>query len=182
MEELLISTDIETTGPAPGFDLYSMYQLGACVVGDGSKTFYAEVALISDRFIPEALSACGQTMEQLRLKGDDPAEVMSRFASWVGKVSTGRKPVFTAFGATFDWMFIEWYFQRFAGENPFGHCGQDIKSYYQGMMRCRWDETKLSKIDPRFLSGKPHTHNALDDAIQQADMFAKMLAWRPEGP
>src|SRR5688572_24035966 len=57
MEEILISTDIETTGPAPGRDLYSMYQLGSCVVGDPSLTFYAEIALISDRFIPEALMA-----------------------------------------------------------------------------------------------------------------------------
>lgn len=179
MEELFISTDVETTGPAPGHDLYSMYQLGACVVGDLSKTFYAELALISDRFIPEALAACGQTFEELRAKGDDPAATMLRFSAWVEKVAAGKKPVFAAFGATFDWEFVDWYFQRFTGSNPFGHCGQDIKSYYQGMMRCRWDATKLSKIDPRFLSDKPHTHNALDDAIQQADMFAKMLAWKP---
>ena len=45
-----------------------------------------------------------------------------------------------------------------------------------GLMRCRWNETSLKKIDARFQSDKPHTHNALDDAIQQADMFAKMLA------
>ncbi|HTK04165.1 MAG TPA: 3'-5' exoribonuclease [Candidatus Eisenbacteria bacterium] len=179
MEEILISTDIETTGPAPGRDLYSMYQLGSCVVGDLSQTFYAEIELISSRFIPEALAACGTTMAELRDKGDDPMAVMLRYADWVEKIAKGRKPVFTAFGATFDWMFIEWYFQTFTGSNPFGHCGQDIKSYYQGMMRCSWDATKLSKIDPRFLSEKPHTHNALDDAIQQADMFAKMLAYKP---
>ncbi|HTM67915.1 MAG TPA: 3'-5' exonuclease [Candidatus Binatia bacterium] len=179
MEEILISTDIETTGPAPGPDLYSMYQLGSCVVGDPSQTFFAEIALISERFIPEALMACGQTMDELLRKGEQPPAAMLRYATWVEKIAKGKKPVFTAFGATFDWMFIEWYFQTFIGSNPFGHCGQDIKSYYQGMMKCGWDATKLSKIDPRFLSDKPHTHNALDDAIQQADMFAKMLAYKP---
>jgi hypothetical protein len=28
-----------------------------------------------------------------------------------------------------------------------------------------------------LLSSKPHTHRALDDAIEQADMLAKLFAW-----
>jgi hypothetical protein len=101
---------------------------------------------------------------------------MPRFDEWVRKVSAGRKPVFVALAATFDWMFVEWYLRVYAGDNPFGHAGLDIKAFYMGLMKCRWGETGQSKIDPRFQSDKPHTHNALDDAIQQADMFAKMLA------
>ncbi len=174
-EECFISVDIETTGPTPG--LYSMYELGACVVGDDARRFYEELSLLKDgQAVPEALSACGHSIEELSLKGREPALVMRRFDEWVRKVSAGKKPVFVALGATFDWMFVEWYFRVYAGENPFGHAGLDIKAFYMGLMKCRWDETKQSKIDARFQSDKPHTHNALDDAIQQADMFAKMLA------
>ncbi|MCW2865215.1 MAG: exonuclease [Actinoallomurus sp.] len=28
-------------------------------------------------------------------------------------------------------------------------------------------------------SRRPHTHNALDDAIEQADLFQNLMAWRP---
>jgi hypothetical protein len=30
-----------------------------------------------------------------------------------------------------------------------------------------------------LLSRRPHTHNALDDAIEQADLFQNLMAWRP---
>lgn len=175
MEECFISVDIETTGPTPG--IYSMYELGACVVGDDAKRFFEEIALLpGGQAVPEALNACGHSIEELQLKGREPALVMRRFDEWVRKVSAGKSAVFVAHGATFDWMFVEWYFRIYLGDNPFGHAGLDIKSFYMGLMRSRWGEAKASKMDPRFLSEKPHTHNALDDAIQQADMFAKMLA------
>jgi hypothetical protein len=29
-----------------------------------------------------------------------------------------------------------------------------------------------------LLSGRPHTHHALDDAIEQADLFANITEWR----
>lgn len=99
MDELFISTDIESTGPVPG--LYSMYQLGACVVGDDEKRFYAELSLISDGFVPEALAACGTTMPELRAKGEDPETIMRRFVGWTTSVAAGRKPVLVAFAATF---------------------------------------------------------------------------------
>ena len=36
----------------------------------------------------------------------------------------------------FDWMFLHWYFVRFAGESPFGFSGAlDIKTIYQQKAR-----------------------------------------------
>jgi hypothetical protein len=32
-----------------------------------------------------------------------------------------HKAIFVAFNAPFDWMYINEYFQRYLGENPFGH-------------------------------------------------------------
>ena len=39
--ELYISVDVETSGPIPVE--FSLLSLGACIVGNTSKTFYAEI-------------------------------------------------------------------------------------------------------------------------------------------
>jgi hypothetical protein len=32
-------------------------------------------------------------------------------------------------------------------------------------------------MPPELRSGRPHTHNALDDALEQAELFANIWAW-----
>lgn len=54
MAEMYVSVDIEASGPVPC--LYSMLALGACVVGDTTKTFYRELKPLHDDFIPEAIA------------------------------------------------------------------------------------------------------------------------------
>lgn len=175
MQELFISVDIETTGPIP--EEYSMYQLGACLVKETSEKFFEEIQPLNENYVLEALTSCGVTIEELKIKGSPPQEAMQKFAEWIKKVSTARKkrPVFTAFNATFDWMFIHWYMHKFLGSNPFGISGLDIKAYYMGFKRCSWEETRKSRIPKIFHSQRPHTHNALDDAIEQAELFGNIL-------
>ncbi|PYI50016.1 MAG: DNA polymerase III subunit epsilon, partial [Verrucomicrobia bacterium] len=84
------------------------------------------------------------------------------------------KPVFVGFNATFDWAFVNFYFHEYLGENPFGFGGIDIKSYYMGMMGCAWEDTRSSRIRSELKGPSPHTHNALDDAVEQAEMFRRM--------
>jgi ribonuclease T len=43
-----------------------------------------------------------------------------------------------------------------------------------GMSGCAWEDTKSSKIPSEFKGKSRHTHNALDDAIEQAEMFQRM--------
>lgn len=173
--ELYISVDIEAAGPVPG--LYSMLALGACVVDRPDEAFYAELRPITDAFVPEALRVGGLSMERLQNEGRDPAEVMGTFRNWLRDRATGAlHPVFVGFNASFDWAFVNWYFHRFLGENPFGFGGIDIKAYYMGLAGCAWAETTSSRLPPRFQSALPHTHNALDDARAQADIFSKLLA------
>jgi DNA polymerase III epsilon subunit-like protein len=170
-KEIYISVDIESSGPIPGE--YSMLSLGACVVGDASKTFYSEIKPISEKFVPEALEVSGLSLKRLGEMGKEPAEAMHNFKKWIREVSEENEPVFVVFNVTFDWMFVAYYFHKFLGRNPFGISGLDIKAYYMGKFGTKWEDTSKRKIDKRFLSGK-HTHNALDDAIEQADIFRKM--------
>ena len=174
--EIYISVDIEASGPIPGE--YSMLSLGAAVVNDISKTFYIELKPINDNYIQRALEVSKLSMNELKLRGIEPAKAMKDFEEWINEVcaSIGNaRPVFVAFNATFDWSFINYYFHKFLGRNPFGISGLDIKAYYMGMKHCSWGETVKKKIDMQFKSARKHTHNALDDAIEQAEIFEKMI-------
>lgn len=177
MKEIYISVDIEADGPIPGD--YSMLSLGACVVGDLGdplRGFYTTLKPISESFVPEALHVSGLYREELITSGSEPRVGMNLFAEWLREVcGSDQRPVFVAFNATFDWMFVHWYFMHFLGSNPFGISGWDIKAYYAGLMRIdTWSQTTKRKIEQRFLSDKPHTHNALDDAREQAEIFQKL--------
>jgi len=171
---MFISVDIEASGPIPGE--YSMLSLGACPVFDVSKTFYREFKPISDKYVLEAIQITGFSLEKLKRAGIEPKIGMYEFRKWTRDISLGRRPIFVAFNATFDWSFVNYYFHRFLGENPYGISGLDIKAYYMGKFgKKTWGETSKGRLDPRFQSDRKHTHNALDDAIEQAEMFKKML-------
>ena len=81
-----------------------------------------------------------------------------------------------AFNAPFDWMFINDYFHRFLGYNPFGHSALDVKSYFMGLTGVSWQETAMRYVSARFLEDRQLTHHALRDAMDQAEIFRLMLA------
>ncbi len=94
------------------------------------------------------------------------------------EVPTDSLPVFVGFNAPFDWMFIDDYFQRLLGRNPFGHTAIDIKSYGLGVLGGTWSQTSMRHLSPRFLDGRKLAHNALGDAQDQAELFRAIRAER----
>jgi ribonuclease T len=173
--EVLISVDIEAAGPNPRD--YAILSIGACLVVEPESSFYIELKPETAGVSERALAVSGLSMAALQRDGVEPAEAMRRFADWVDSVTPeGSVPVFVAFNAAFDWMFIEDYFQRHVGRNPFGHSALDVKAYYMGMTGATWAATSMRHLSPRYLGGRHLTHNALGDARDQAEMFRMMLA------
>lgn len=173
--EVYISVDLEAAGPHPRE--YAILSIGACLVDDPDRSFYIELKPATDAVDERALAISGLDMAALERDGIEPAEAMHRFAEWVDAVvPEGSVPVFVAFNAPFDWMFIEDYFQRHLGRNPFGHSALDVKAYYMGMAGSTWAATSMRHLSPRYLGGRYLTHNALGDAKDQAEMFRMMLA------
>lgn len=185
MSELFFSIDIEADGPIPG--PYSMVSIGASVCWHPDKTFYREMRPISDKWVPEALAVSGLKRDDLIAHAMDPKQAMTEMTAWVRQVCdevknpvSGKpaRPVFVAFNATFDWLFTYWYFVNFTGACPFGISGLDIKAYYMGALRKQaWAQTTKRAFNPAFLSAKRHTHNALDDATEQAEIFEKLYEY-----
>ena len=171
--EMYISVDVEASGPIPGE--YSMLSIGAYAIGDSVKTFYAELKPISDKFIPEALAVSKLNLAHLKHHGDTPTDAMTKFADWIDKVASKHVPVFVGFNACFDWAFVNWYFHRFLNKNPFGVGGIDVKAFYMGLAGVSWDQTRSSRLPDIFKSTSKQTHNALDDARAQGEIFQKLL-------
>ena len=172
-EETYISVDVETAGPNPRE--YSLLSIGACTLEQPRHTFYIELQPVNDRATAEALTISGLSMEALRQDGVPPADAMSLFARWVGEVRANSRAVFVAFNAPFDWMFVNDYFYRFLGHNPFGHSALDIKALYMGLTRSRWHETSMRQVSARYLDHRHLKHHALHDALDQAEIMVKIL-------
>ncbi len=136
--------------------------------------FYRELQPTSIKFVQEALDVSGLNRTQLTVYGAAPEDAMTAFALWVDQVAAaagGARPVFVGFNATFDWQFVNYYFHRFLGRNPFGIAGLDIKAYYMGKFGTTWGETSKSKIPKELKPQLPHTHNAKADALEQLALW-----------
>jgi DNA polymerase III epsilon subunit-like protein len=170
-----ISIDIETAGPNPS--RYAMLSIGACLVSDPEVKFYVELKPNSMDFVPEALAVGGLSLKELSENGLAPEEGLQRLKEWLGAVvPSDSRPIFTAFNAPFDWSFINEYFHRYLGQNPFGHSALDIKAYYMGAAGVEWEETSMKSLFSTFPEAAQLSHNALEDAQQQARLFNRMLS------
>jgi DNA polymerase III epsilon subunit-like protein len=172
--ETYISVDVETAGPNPSD--YSLLSIGACTLEPRQQTFYGELAPVNDRATPEALAVSGLSLQALREHGLPPGEAMAGLARWVEQVVPEKShPVFVAFNAPFDWMFVHDYFMRYLGYNPFGHSALDMKALYMGLTGVRWHETSMRHVSARYLDHRHLTHHALQDALDQAEILSKLL-------
>jgi ribonuclease T len=173
--EHFISVDVETAGPNPG--KYALLSIGACTIHEPRETFYIELQPDKTAFTDEALAVSNLPLEHLHKAGTPARVAMTRFADWVEHVTPIQdQPVFTAFNAPFDWMFVNDYFHRYLGYNPFGHKALDIKALYMGLRKTQWSETSYHQIVNECCVDTPLSHHALEDAIQQAKIFQSLLS------
>ena len=174
--EIYFSVDVETSGPIPPD--YSLLSIGACIVGDSAAQFYIELKPLNDNHTSEAIATTGMSLETLRERGVAPHLAMAQFDAWVRANAADARAVFVGFNAPFDWSFVNYYFEKFLGHaiNPFGHSALDIKSYYMGAYGTNFAETSMRRLPPEIHPpNTPLSHNALDDAIQQARIFERLL-------
>ena len=210
IKEIYISVDVEADGPVPG--RYSMTALGAVVAGYMTESgevvkldvtapenrFYAEIAPISDEWVPEAMKVgvfTGFDTEASKLdttgelrrayiiaNGEDPEEAMTRFAKWVEDKKAehdAKGAIFAAYPLGFDWMWTYWYLVTYSSiESPFGHSRHiDIKTLHAARAKSLIVRSIKTNI-PRSLRSKlPHLHLAWADAAEQGELLMNILEW-----
>lgn len=184
LEEIYVSTDVETDGPIPG--PHSMLSIGSAAYRSDKtclSTFSTNIECLPEASPhpetekwwstqPNAWAACRSNLES-------PASAMKRYLIWL-KSLPGR-PVFVAYPAGFDFLFVYWYLIRFVGESPFSHSALDIRTYAMAMMKSDYCDSSKRSMPKRWFDTIPHSHIALDDAMEQGAMFCNMLRENLEG-
>ena len=179
MPEVYISTDVEADGPIPGpHSMLSFASAAFRADGTPAGTFTANLDPLpgaaphpkTDAFWADNPAAYAAT----RLDTKDPAVAMAEYVGWL-RTMPGR-PVFVGFPAGFDFSFVHWYLHRFTGGNPFSHSALDVKTMAMVLMGCDYREAVKRKMPKAWFGPGRHTHVALDDAVEQGELFVNMLA------
>jgi DNA polymerase III epsilon subunit-like protein len=173
-EDIFICVDVETAGPNPAD--YALLSIGAALISDPTRSFYVELQPDKDKLTEEAERTHKLDLAVLDKTGLAPKEAMAQFADWVLAQAGGRSPVFVAFNAPFDWMFVNDYFNHYLGHNPFGHRALDIKAVFMGLTGQAWAETTYQHISAYYRQPQALAHNARQDAEQGAELFAAILS------
>jgi hypothetical protein len=179
MIELYISTDVEVDGPIPG--PHSMLSFASAAYR-ADKTLVATFSANLEPLPgaaghpdtlawwekhPEAWEACHRDPRP-------PEQAITEYVGWL-EALPGR-PVFVGYPAAFDFMFVYWYLMRFAGRSPFSFSALDIKTMAMLMLRQDYHRSTKKHMPKRWFDPMPHSHVALDDALEQGALFCNMLA------
>lgn len=177
--EIYVSTDVETDGPIPGPNSMLSFA-SAAFLADKSLlgTFSANLELLPGASgDPDTMKFWGDNADAWNASRENPQNIetaMKSYAEWLDKLP--GKPVFVAYPAAFDFMFVHWYLIRFAGRDPFSFSALDMKSYAMAMLKTPYRESVKRNMPKHWFDPMPHTHIALDDAKEQGLLFCNMLA------
>lgn len=179
MNEVYVSTDVETDGPIPGVN--SMLSFGSAAFLPNKKmigTFSANLEFLDGAISdpktmsefwdknPQAWNACRIDLKPIK-------ETMTNYVNWVNNLP--GKPVFVGYPATFDFMFVYWYIVKCGLESPFSFSALDIKSYASAVLKSEFRKCTKRNMPKRWFTNKKHNHIALDDAIEQGELFINIL-------
>ncbi len=181
--EIYVSMDIEADGPIPGPNSMLSFA-AACFDEDGALlgTIDRNLELLPGaqgdldtmkwwETQPEAWAACRKNLSSPDVAMDE----LLRFLTEIGKAFNANL-VFVGYPATYDFMFVYWYLIKFTGKSPFSFSGLDIKSYACAMLKKGYRSCSKRNMPKRWFKGtRKHTHEALDDAIGQGQLFCRML-------
>ncbi len=179
--EIYVSTDVEADGPIPG--PHSMLSFASAAYTADKQliaTFSANLETLPGASAhpiqaawwkkqPTAWEACRNDLQS-------PENALRAYVKWVEALP--GKPVFVAFPAGFDFTFMFWYMMRFVGRCPFSWSALDIKTLAFAMSEPARPYRRCIKphLPKEWFDDLPHTHIALDDAIEQGALFCNMLA------
>ena len=96
-------------------------------------------------------------------------ETFEKFNEWLNKLGKSRK-IFVSDNPAYDWQFINYYFHKFLGDNPFGHSARRISDFYAGLKgdfsdSQHWKNLRITE----------HDHNPVHDALGNVEAFERLL-------
>ena len=188
---IYVVCDIEADGPIPG--PHSMISIGAVAIDkfgknygefeinllplDKSTSHPTTIQWFKDN-APEALKYAQQNRVS-------PQEAMNKFGDWLLALPNPR--VMAAHPAPFDFMWLNWYIQKFLADrlekipftSPFfsnkGQGGLDIKSYATAVLKKDYTEMHRENYANELHDNSKHSHKAIEDAREYAKFLIKLF-------
>jgi len=105
---------------------------------------------------------------------DCSEDTFRQFREWL----TPRMPVvFVSDNPAYDFQWINFYFWRYFGANPFGHSGRRIADFYAGLVgdfrsTQKWKRLRRTK----------HDHHPVHDALGNAEALIRLLDGERRSP
>ena len=181
--EVYVSTDIEANGRSPGH--HSMlsfasvaFKLDKTIISTFERNLKELSGAKPNRETMEWWQTQPKAWKACRQNQADPKEAMTNYLDWIKSLE--GTPIFVAAPVSFDYRFISWYLWEFTGEDPFLNMNApqaiDINTYYIALMNTNITQShRLSMPRDLFDPDIPHTHRALDDAMEQAMLFCNLV-------
>ena len=181
--ELYVSLDVEADGPCPG--LFSMLSFGMAaftldkqLVGTFARNLKPLGGARSDERTMTwwALPANADAFRASREDQVEPYVAMADCRAWLEAMRRFGRPVICGAPSGFDFTFLYYYFQLELGESPVGFASFDLRSYAAAVLKRQYRQVGKNSYPPDWMSDAlPHTHVALDDAIEQGCIIVNMV-------
>jgi hypothetical protein len=187
MSEVYFSLDVETDGPIPFRNSMLQMALAAFTLKDGVIGTLTRKLRSYPGAAPDA--DCMNTFwysspeltaryDSLAVGAGDWMYTMLDCDTWIRSFGALGKPVCCASPAGFDFTFFRCYMiaARGGNETPFKHRCWDARSHAMGILGKEYSSCGKEGI-PQSWRPKdlPHTHDALDDALEQAEQFRRQM-------
>lgn len=177
--EIYVSTDVETNGPIPGE--YSLLSFGSAAMMLDKKiiaTFSANLETLpgakEDHETMKWWQSQPKAWEECRKDVKPPEKIMKEYVAWL-KFLPG-KPVFVGYPVSFDFSYMYWYMIKFAGESPYEYLALDIKTYAMAVLKKPFYQVRKSAMPKEWFDSCKKSHVALEDAIEQGQLFCNIVA------
>jgi len=180
LPDIYVSTDIEADGHLPGKNSMLSFAAAALDIDRNIiKTFsrnlntlpYAEQCPETMKFWARFPEAYARTRENCI----DPAQAFIEFRDWCNGLKSNGPPIFMVYPGRFDMRFIDWYSLSFIGESLLGRSSIDLKSYAYATMKIPFRRCIKRNFPKKWFTNRPHTHIAIDDAIEQGELGVNMI-------
>ena len=175
---IYVSVDIEADGKIPSQS--NLMSIGAAKVDPESLLVYDTFHInllpredaVPDPDTMEWWSKYPNALKAATIGAVEPLEAMQKFRDWL----LGPRPVFVGYPATYDFMWVYDYFIRYLGECPFGFSGLDIKTLAMTVMDVPYPQAVKRRMPREWFRGTgKHSHLAVQDAVEQAMLFAAIM-------
>jgi len=170
---LLLSIDVEASGPAPLHG--DMISFAAVVIEEALDRSFASGPMRPEceHWLPAAYEAIGMTREEHLAAPHSIRDRILAFADWLEGLNDSRL-IMVSDNPGFDFQWMNFELMNHVGHQLLGHSARRIGDVWSGLRK-----RPMETVTWRKFRITPHDHDPLNDAMGNAEAWLEM--WRQYG-